>query len=259
MCGFGSLFGFPSPSPFPAPDTRRLSSVHSSLEKISTRLAGRRSFAAVVALASLLLSGAAPADRVTVLFGLGADRQVTGAGAITDASSMHCGYAGASEVNCIYVFQLPTLPPGKQFTDVSIRFFHQGTDGEPSFNADLYGIRVAASPEVRATDCFVGPSDSEAVLIQDNLILASDTNGKRTSDAKELAEFLNIAYAKGAGAGQYVFFRINPDLALRGKNFSRFRIYSADYAGGRFYWPTISYKTADDAPGAVPAAGEAAK
>lgn len=227
------------------------------LKHISARLAGRRSTAAAVAFASCLFAGAAPAERVAVLAGLAADRQVTGAGVITDASAMQCGYAGSNEVNCILVFQLPALPEGKQFSDATLRCFQQGTDGEPSFNADLYGIRVASSPEVRAADCFVGESDAEAVLIHDNIILASDTSGKRTSSSKELTEFLNIAYAKGAGAGQYVFFRLSPDAAVRGKSFSRFRIYSAEYAGGRFYWPTISYKAADVAP--VQAVGETAK
>lgn len=230
-----------------------------SPDNVSGRSRASRASAVV---AALLFAGAISQAGAASITGQAADRQVNAAGVIADSSVMHCGYSGVNTVSCVFVFQLPTLPAGKQITGASLRCFQQGSDGTPAYNADLYGIRVSTSSEVRASDAFAGPTDTEAVLIQDNLIVPSDTSGTRSSESKELTEFLNVAYANGEGAGQYVFFRLSPDVVGLPKNFSRFRIYSAEYTGGSYYWPTITYKAGKlevvPSPAATPAA-EAAK
>lgn len=194
---------------------------------------------------SLLIPAAAiPGDAAT-LYGLAADREVDGAGVISNASTMRAGYSGSTGINPVVVFQLPALPAGQEFSAASIRLYFQSLSGTPTFNGDLYGIGASASPAVLSTDYFAGALDAGSVLIQDNLVTPASGTGPKVSSAAALTDYLNAAYANGAGAGQYVFFRVNPDVAGLTNNFTRYNAYSAEAPGGSYYYPSINYSTAD--------------
>lgn len=207
-------------------------------------LRARLSSTVLRATAVFAVAAAALSARAVTLYGTTDDRQVSSAGAITDVNPMQSGYSGSTVLNPLVVFQLPALPAGKEFSAASLKLYLQGRDGTPTFNADLYALGVSASPAVLASDCYAGALDTASVLVQDNFLTTANVSGPFTTTAATLTDFLNAAYAGGSGAGQYVFFRVNPDVAgLSGT--VRYKLYSAEYAGGANYWPTLTYSTVD--------------
>lgn len=199
-------------------------------------------------LASVILATFTPPVRAASIYGTTDDRQVSSTGSVTDVNPMLSGYSSATVLNPVVVFQLPTLPAGKEFSAASLRLYLQGRDGTPIFNADLYGLGASSSPSVLPTDWYAGAFDGDAILIQDNFIVPANTSGPFTTASADLTDYLNAAYAKGAGAGQHVFFRLSPDVAGLTGNFTRYKIYSAEYSGGANYWPRLTYDTADFTP-----------
>ncbi len=211
----------------------------------SGRVARRLRFTTTLLSAALALTAAMVPLRADTLYGLAEDRQVSGTGSVTDSNPMLSGYSGSNGLNPVFVFPLPTLPAGHEFSSASLRVYQQGKDGTPSFNADLYGLGVSPSPSVYPDDFYFGPSDSSALLIKDNLLTPSNNSGPAYASTTELSYYLNAAYNNGSGAGQYVFFRVSPDVAGLNYNYTRYRFYSRDYSGGSYYWTSISYETAD--------------
>ena len=199
---------------------------------------------AAALLAGALLAASSIRAQTSTIYGLTADRQVNGAGVLGDVTPMQVGYSGSTGVNAVVVFQLPALPVGKEFDAASLRLYQNGRDGAPAFNADLYGVAVSASPAVLASHYYAGAFDSASVLIQDNLLTPASPTGSVATNAAELTDFLNAAYANGSGAGKYVFLRVNPDVSGL-NNYTRYKFFSADYSGGSFYWPALTYGTAD--------------
>lgn len=197
----------------------------------------------LLAAIGLIAAAAAPIANAQTIYGLSADRQVSSGGILTDGSPMLAGYSGSTGYASVFVFQLPTLPAGTQFGTASLRVYLMGKDGTPTFNGDLYGLASSSSSTVQASTYYAGPLDSAATLIQDNLVTPSSAGSSITISPAMLTSYLNAAYANGAGAGKYVFFRVNSDLA--GLNsFTRYKFYSTEYSGGSFYWPSLTYTTA---------------
>ncbi|CAM3032958.1 DUF7594 domain-containing protein [Rariglobus hedericola] len=197
--------------------------------------------------AGTLLAVSAAYAQTSTIYGLTADRQVNSAGTLSDGTPMQAGYSGTTAQNAVVVFQLPTLPAGKEFDAASLRLYFAAPSGTPSFNGDLYALGVSASSAVQSGDYYSGALDAGAVRLQDNLVTPSATSGARVSNAADLTDFLNAAYDKGARAGQYVFFRVSPDVAGL-NNYTRYNLYSREYSGGSFYWPSLTYGTADIPP-----------
>jgi hypothetical protein len=195
-------------------------------------------------LAGTLLAVSSLHAQTSTIYGLTADRQVNSAGVLSDTTPMQVGYSGSTGMNAVVVFQLPTLPAGKEFDAASLRLYQNGRDGTPAFNADLYGVAISASSAVLASQYYAGAFDSASILIKDNLLTSASGTGSIYATASELTDFLNAVYANGSGAGKYVFLRVNPDISGL-NNYTRYKFYSADYSGGAYYWPALTYGTVD--------------
>lgn len=207
--------------------------------------------------AALLLTTAISATttaKAATIYGLTADRQVASDGGLGNGSTMMAGYSGTAGYNGVVVFQLPTLPAGEEFGPASFSLYLQGKTGTPTFNGDLYGLASDSSSDVLASDFFIGSSDSTAALIKDNFLVPANGSGRVSGSSAALTWYLNNAYDNGAGAGKYIFFRVNPDIA--GLNqYIRYNMYSADYTGGSYYWPSLTYSTAATGWKTVPLGG----
>lgn len=198
-------------------------------------------------LAVLILNTLCVSHASNTIYGLLDDREVRSNGNLGNGSTMRSGYSSSIGLNPVVVFQIPELPEGEEFSNASLRLYLQSREGSPSFNADLYALGVSTSPDVLATDFYVGPSDSGAILIEDNIIVPSNSSGPKIASDQILTDYLNAAYDYGAGAGLYVFFRLSPDIAGQ-NNYNRYKIYSADTVHGSYYWPSLTYDTADFVP-----------
>jgi PEP-CTERM motif len=153
-------------------------------------------------------------------------------------------------------FQLPTLPVGQGFTASDLRMQLFGLNGTPA-PADLYGLGLSSMNNIAQTsdlpvaaDYYQGLSDPNNTLIQSSYLTSAspvrtDPNTGPFIDTSlagdaALANFLNAAYANGANAGKYVFFRVSYELDPIPAGFNSYNLLTAD-AGGANEKPLLSY------------------
>ncbi|MCB1210979.1 MAG: hypothetical protein KDK97_16770, partial [Verrucomicrobiales bacterium] len=151
----------------------------------------------------------------------------------------------------VYVFQLPNLgATANPFVAASFSMDYAGpNNGTPvTASVDLYGLGRRASPTVLGGDYYGETSTADptdATRLQANFLTTSTTSGVTTttvSGGSALLAYLNAQYASGAGAGQYVFLRLNSRAAMA--NTVRYQITMADGAdpGPPDTRPRISYQ-----------------
>ena len=127
-----------------------------------------------------------------------------------------------------YVFKLPTSDTGQTTVrSAEFRFTITSALAKPTtYNIDLYALPARTSPVTLDTDYFFGPLETvvpptgATTRIVDNLALP-DTVPVATEVAFPFAtgstfvDFLNTQYGPtGAGAGKYIFLRLNPDVLI---------------------------------------------
>jgi hypothetical protein len=124
----------------------------------------------------------------------------------------------------VYVFQLPDLgAAANPFTSASFSFNYSGKSGTLK-NNDLYGLGWRNADTVLGTDYYGQSSTADptdATRLQTNILTDSTPVGVITtsaSGADSLLNYLNAQYASGAGAGKFVFLRLNTVEAKSGIN-----------------------------------------
>jgi hypothetical protein len=169
------------------------------------------------------------------------------------------GSDNATARNVVYVFQLPTLAAGESFADATFSFTllqngatqvsgaNFASSGTPAFSLDLYGLGRRASAAVAAGDVYFGatPDATDATLLLQSFITSTTSVGTVNFSAPTLATYLNEQYASGAGAGGYVFLRLNPNGAAgSGNTEPGYRVSMAENTGTTSYSkiaPVIDY------------------
>jgi hypothetical protein len=131
--------------------------------------------------------------------------------------------------NAVYVFELPNLGAiPNPFSSASLSFGVAGIDANTAVDADLYGLsRRDATPSIVVADYYFGNAadPTDATRLQTTILTPTTTpNSIVVTDATgsaNLMAFLNAQYDGGAGAGQFVYLRLNVDgglTAVRGYN-----------------------------------------
>ncbi|HLL90771.1 MAG TPA: PEP-CTERM sorting domain-containing protein [Tepidisphaeraceae bacterium] len=184
--------------------------------------------ALAIALAAPLVFATTAVDAAIIsgtLNGNSADREVAQNGVLGVVNGGEARVGQSTETNDanngrngVFVFQLPSL--GSQettFTDatLSLRLVGTAAAGNGNYTLDLYGLGRRATADVLGTDYYEGNTEdaTDATRLVDNFITPSTTTGTRSASVAALSAYLTAQYADGAGAGQYVFFRLNPDSA----------------------------------------------
>jgi hypothetical protein len=147
------------------------------------------------------------------------------------------GQGGESWYDAIVIpFQLPQLGNvADPFTAANFRIVGSGGEnGFAYYGLDLYGLGRRDSSEVLGGDFYLGTNDStDATILQETFRYIGDNGGANgtvyqtnTAADTNLVNYLNDQYAGGAGAGDYVFLRLN----VRGTNifYKYFNFHSAD-------------------------------
>ena len=126
----------------------------------------------------------------------------------------------------VFMFQLPSLDGGTVSSaniGINTRVSYPGALSYP-VSLDLYGVRSASTPTVLASDYApVGDNVGNGTLIQNDVVSLTDNNDQTyasftpistsaTGDAA-LASWISAQYDAGAVAGDYVFLRLNTDVA----------------------------------------------
>ncbi len=129
--------------------------------------------------------------------------------------SLEIGDISAEPSVMVIPVQIPTVSMGG-FTEGDFDARLISIVNSPSWNVDLYGLPFRTAADVLAGDYFAGADDatSGVVKIADDFITASTAPGSvRTPESASatLIGYINDQITAGAVAGDYLFFRLNPD------------------------------------------------
>ncbi|MEL6545496.1 MAG: hypothetical protein AAFQ82_12770, partial [Myxococcota bacterium] len=146
---------------------------------------------------------------------------------IQETSGVSEALAGAFQVGdtgeataVVFPVQLPNPLPSGGFTGGQFSLDIVEVLNSPAWNADLYGLPFrteATGATVLASDFFVGADDTATgvVKLEDDYLTSSNMNQEtvKTGEAASaaIASYLNAQVTAGAVAGDWVFFRLNPD------------------------------------------------
>lgn len=140
-----------------------------------------------------------------------------------------------------YIFELPDIasPETLDSAEFSFQLTHQ--NGDPSFNADLYGISYRDVTTVSLDDyyhgVFGGDTNPEVTALQNDILTPASSSGEHQTDVTGSANLLNFVkaqYTAGAQAGDYIVLRINAD--------------QSEIAPGGFYYNLASADATELAP-----------
>ncbi len=168
------------------------------------------------------IANAKMSERVISLPGLISDQGVYSGGTLRwvgQSSGRVGGATGTQDGALIFVFQLPSLGAGESITSASLDINLLRIANSPQGNVDLYGLGFRNTPTVLAADYYQGPlgGDLTGVFeIQDDFSTQASAIGRLTSNETgkvNLSAYINAQYQAGASAGDYIFIRLNPDVA----------------------------------------------
>ena len=154
----------------------------------------------------------------------------------------------------VYVFQLPNLGAATNpFTEASFSFnFIEKTGTLRGY--DLYGLGRRSSPTVQTGDYYSQSStadSTDATRLQQTIMNNNTPVGlvsTSTGGNANLRNYLNLQYAGGAGAGQYVFLRINTRDAKSGVSSALVTMSEGGVGGSPDTRPQISYLAMANSP-----------
>ena len=181
----------------------------------------------VAAMSASMLSSAS----AEVIYGDAADTTVSfasptppvdGGGTVgsTTASLTSGRNSGGTYFNTVFVVQLPSLGAvANPFTSAQFTFTIANTNAVDAFDSglrhDLYGLGRRSSSAVQASDFYIGGADStDATLVGGSIVTGGNaarftSNVTKTTTGSAFVNYINAQYAGGAGAGDYVFLRLN--------------------------------------------------
>lgn len=154
----------------------------------------------------------------------------------------------------VYVFRLPDMGAVANpyiTADFTFNFVSKNTDLK---NSDLYGLGRRAAPDVLATDYYgrtAANDPTDATKIQATILGNLSVPGPLTTSATggtNLRNYLNAQYAGGAGAGQYVFLRINSAAAPTSVSRATLTMTEGGAAGPPDTRPQINFTQIDSLP-----------
>jgi hypothetical protein len=154
----------------------------------------------------------------------------------------------------VYVFRLPELGAiNNPFISSSFTFNHVSKSGTLK-NNDLYGLGRRTSPDVLGTDYYgrtTAIDTTNATALQPSILVDATVTGPLTTSSTgstNLRNYLNAQYAGGAGAGQYVFLRINTAAAPTGVSRATLTMSEGGIAGPPDTRPQINFVHSDAPP-----------
>lgn len=125
-------------------------------------------------------------------------------------------YGGGPGTVPVFAFELPTLGAGETFASATLTINLTAINGSPSFNADLIGIRTAATDTVLGSDWAAA-----GTVLQDNFLTAASATGT-THTSIDFTAWLNLQYDNGNNAGDFAFIKLDAEGTATGGNIGYF-------------------------------------
>ncbi|MCK5829264.1 MAG: hypothetical protein KAH20_03085 [Methylococcales bacterium] len=161
-------------------------------------------------------------DQVNTLLGEISDQEVYSGGTkkwVGQSSARVGGAISSQDAAFVLVFKLPELEANEQITAATLDVDLLTIANSPEGNVDLYGLGYRNSPTVLASDYYQGAYGTDltdATPLQDNFVTQTSLDGLQSADTTgqiNLVSYINAQYQSGAKGGDYVFIRLNPDVA----------------------------------------------
>lgn len=151
------------------------------------------------------------------------------------SAQLYAGCAGAvGQDRCVVIpVELPDYGAvAEPFTEQTAFIFnYEGKNSSVIGHVNVYGLGRRSSPQVMSNDYWTATTavdSTDADLLAESVITANSTSfGLKTINNAALVNYLNTQYDGGAGAGEYVFFRLSTTTRQTG-GASRYLITSAD-------------------------------
>jgi hypothetical protein len=236
-------------------------------------------FSRILALTALCATAVGTVQGATIL-GNTADTGIDSSSGVRPATSIdELARTGSSSGRAfVFVFELPNLGSiADPFLNATFSFtlLENGTNvipggaftggATPSFNLDLYGLGRRDTSPVATGDGYWGatPDPTDATLLAADFLTPATAVGDVTFSGASLNAYLNAQYGGGSGIGDFVFLRINPDLAAGSdpSNNQRYRVSTANNTGTTSYSkiiPQINYDAVPEPSAALALLGGAA-
>jgi len=171
-----------------------------------------------------IAAACAPCGAATyVITGDGADQSPLSSGAMVwvgQATFRVGGYNSTADGAAVYVFQLPALDADETIVTADFEAHLLRIANNPGGACDLYGLGYRTGSTVQASDFYQGDFGSDTTdawgLQDDFAVITTPADSIVSTDAAgdaTLAAYLSAQYAAGAQGGDWVFLRINPDVA----------------------------------------------
>ncbi|VGO12517.1 hypothetical protein PDESU_01070 [Pontiella desulfatans] len=175
---------------------------------------------------------------------------------LTDAT-VDVGCRGGSpyvERCTVYVFELPDFGAvGNPFSAAGFAFNFIGKDGTLR-DYDLYGLGRRSSSTVLASDYYAlssTPDPTDATRLQQDILTAATPLGlvgTSATGSSGLVAYLNAQFAAGAGAGEYVFLRINSTAPKSAISYATLTLSEGGVAVPTDTRPRITYQAVGNTP-----------
>lgn len=162
-----------------------------------------------------------PQSRQIVLNGWTTDQEIYDDGNKKWIGRHTARVGGASSTQdgaLILVFKLPAIDVGEYIQSAEFKINLSKTVNRPQGHVDFYGLNYRGSALPEAEDYYQGAfglDRSDAYAIEDDWVTRTTKPGWLSlgqNGLNRLADFLNQQISLGAQSGDYVFFRLNPDV-----------------------------------------------
>jgi len=142
------------------------------------------------------------------------------------------GVKSNRDLNGVFAFKIPSLPPNKSIVNASISVAYNGMNGTPSGNIDIYGLKYQRKPKIDIETFYQGDFgfDNNGFSIMDDFITPNSATGVIKTDSfasSRLLEYIKMQKDDGAHGGNYLFIRLNVDVKNE-LNSSYYKISSGD-------------------------------
>ncbi|MCK5905929.1 MAG: hypothetical protein KAG86_11625, partial [Gammaproteobacteria bacterium] len=161
-------------------------------------------------------------EQIHSLLGEGSDQEVYSNGNkkwVGQPSARVGGALSSQDAAFVLVFKLPELGANEQITAASLDVNLLSIASTPEGGVDLYGLGFRTNPTVLASDYYQGAYGTDltdATPLQDDFVTQTSLVGLQSIDTigqTNLISYINAQYQSGAKGGDYLFIRLNPDVA----------------------------------------------
>lgn len=128
------------------------------------------------------------------------------------------GVYGEDDGVAVLPFQIPFIKNGTEIKEVNFNIHFNGKENVPTGNVAIYALPAQTIPDVSGNNYWQGTAATpteNGILLMDNFVKSSDASflSLDNNGAKILTDFIKAQIMDGAKVGDYIFLRLNSNVA----------------------------------------------